>query len=244
MRMVIVFASLFVTLSSSQPQRPTFEVASIKPSTVIGPINTPPGRFIAVGQSLKTLIGYAYRMRDYQIFGGPGWMNTDRWEIQAKVPEGVIVPRPSTMEELEKSLTSPDPIALMLQSLLEERFQLKIHRETRELPMYEGSVSRRGVKMTLADDRSPLVFGPPPERPPNGMPALTRGSLSVRFGPDGRVMEGKAIPLWRVVNVLVNELGRPVIDKTNLNVSTMCDSSGRPRICRQLPKTDFLPRRC
>jgi uncharacterized protein (TIGR03435 family) len=120
MRLAIVIASLVVTLSPSQAQRPAFEVASVKPSTVIGPINTPPGRFIVVGQALKTLIGYAYRMRDYQIFAGPGWMSNDLWEIQAGVPEGAVVPRPSTMEELEKSLTTPDTIAVMLQSLLEE----------------------------------------------------------------------------------------------------------------------------
>lgn len=47
MRLAIVIASLFTTLSSSEAQRPAFEVASVKPSTVVGPINTPPGRFIA-----------------------------------------------------------------------------------------------------------------------------------------------------------------------------------------------------
>ena len=118
MSRVVAIALLSSVVGLGQSEKPTFEVASIKPSTAIGPINTPPGRFIATGQSLKALIGYAYRMRDYQILGGPAWINTDRWQVQAKVPDGVSVPRASTMEELEKSLTTPDAIALMLQSLL------------------------------------------------------------------------------------------------------------------------------
>ena len=219
MRFVILVASFFVTLTSSQAQRPAFEVASLKPSAVVGPINTTPGRFIAVGQSLKALIGFAYRKRAYQIFGGPEWMSADRWEIQAKVPEGVVVSQPSTMEELEKSLTTPDAIALMLQSLLQDRFQLKIHHETRELPIYVLAVAPGSPKIIFSEDQTPLVFGgggTPLERLPNGMPVLTRGSFSIRSRTDRRIMEGKAIPMSRIVNLLVNELGRPVVDKTNL----------------------------
>jgi len=220
MRRAIIFACLFATVSSAQSQRPAFEVATIKPSAIIGPIDSSPGRFIAAGQPLKGLLTYAYRMKDYQVFGGPNWMSTDRWEIQATVPAGVIVPRPKNMEELEKALRSPDPVALMLQSLLEERFQLKMHLDTRELPIYELTVAKGGPKLTLADDQSPIVFGTapvPPQRLPNGLPALTRGGYSVRGGGGGnRLFQGRAIALWQLVNILVGDLGRPVIDKTNL----------------------------
>jgi uncharacterized protein (TIGR03435 family) len=96
-----------------------------------------------------------------------------------------------------------------------------MHRESRELPIYELSVARGGPKMTLADDQTPPVLGIPLERAPNGMPTLPRGSLGVSVGVDRRIMEDKAIPLWRMVNVLVNELGRPVVDKTNLK--GLCD---------------------
>jgi uncharacterized protein (TIGR03435 family) len=216
MRLAAFMVSLLAALSAGLAQKPAFEVASIKPSTVGGPITTPPGRFIAVGQSLKGLIEHAYRVRDYQILGGPGWMSSDRWEIQAKVPDGVIVPRASTMEELEKMLTTPDAVSVMLQSLLQERFQLTMHRENRELPIYELSIGRGGSKMTLAEDQTPIVFGPPPSGPPIITQALTRGGYSIRSRPDRRSFEGKAISLWRVVNLLVNELGRPVVDKTGL----------------------------
>src|SRR5436853_7296898 len=117
--------------SQAPAQKPSFEVASVKPSTRRGPINTPPGgRFIAVGQSLRILIGYAYRLRDFQVIGGPAWMDNDLWEIQAKAEEGTVVPRPPTRTVADAMKI--DTTALMLQSLLEERFKLKLHRKTRE----------------------------------------------------------------------------------------------------------------
>lgn len=215
--MRILIALVIGTLALGQAQRPTFEVATVKPTKISGPVNSPPGRYIATGSPLKALIGYAYAMRDFQIFGGPNWISTDLWEIQAKIPDGVVIPRPSTMEEFEKALATPGPDKLMLQSLLEERFQLRIRRETRELPIYELTVASGGLKMTLAADQSPLVFGPLPELSPGGRPALIRGSLGIRSSPDRRVMEAKAIPLSQLVlSVLMREVGRPVIDRTGL----------------------------
>jgi uncharacterized protein (TIGR03435 family) len=218
MRRTIIVAFLFATVSSAQSQKPVFEVSTVKPSAVLGPINSSPGRFIAAGSSLKGLVTYAYRMKDYQVLGGPSWMSTDRWEIQATVPDGVVVPRPTNMEELEKALRTPDAIALMLQSLLEERFKLKMHLETKDLPIYELTVAKGGPKLTLADDQRPIVFGTAPalpERLPNGLPVLTRGGYSIRGGPS-RLFQGRAIAIWQLINVLYVDLDRPVVDKTNL----------------------------
>src|SRR5712691_13563178 len=87
---VLTVATALMPASSQTPpaQKPSFEVASVKPSTRRGPINTPPGaRFIAVGQSLRILIGYAYQLRDFQVISGPAWMDDELWEIQAKAEE-------------------------------------------------------------------------------------------------------------------------------------------------------------
>jgi hypothetical protein len=92
---VAAIAAAVMAVASQTPpaQKPSFEVASVKPTKIRGPINeTPGGRFIAAGQSLRGLIGNAYRLRDFQIIGGPSWVDTDLWEIQAKAGEGNIPP--------------------------------------------------------------------------------------------------------------------------------------------------------
>lgn len=122
-------------------------------------MNTPPGgTYVAVGQSLNALVQYAYRVRSYQVLGGPGWASTDLWEIQARAPEGSVQPRPNPdtadFDAMERMLSQPDTIAVMLQSLLEDRFLLKVHRETREMGMYELAVAKDGLKMKLAADQT------------------------------------------------------------------------------------------
>src|SRR5262249_9455305 len=91
----------------------------------------PGGRFVATNVTVGMLSGFAYRLRDFQIVGLQGWMTTDRWDIEAKAAEGSIPPRP-----LPDPASIP-PQALMVQSLLEGRFQLKTHRDTREMGVYE-----------------------------------------------------------------------------------------------------------
>lgn len=222
MRLTIAIALLFTTLTLlglGQSPRPSFEVATVKPTEKVGPINSSPTFFLAAGQSLKALLGYAYRVRDYQISGGPAWMYSDLWEIQAKIPDDAPeTDRATTMNELRKLLTTPTSNALMLRSLLEERFQLKVHTETRELPIYELTVGRDGPKMTLADDQTPIEFGTRAERPlpQSGPPQpLMRGGIMIGGPRDRRILEGKAIPVWYILNFL--DLARPVVDKTGLD---------------------------
>ena len=72
---------------------------------------------------------------------GPDWLDTDQWDIEAKAPEGTAPARNNPI-----NVAVPDTIALMLQNLLEDRFKLRAHRETRELPVYELTVSKGGAK--------------------------------------------------------------------------------------------------
>jgi bla regulator protein BlaR1 len=107
------------------PKPLAFEVASIKAAkNTIGP-NTndiSPGgqRFSATNSSLKLFIMLAYDVSDRRVSGGPGWVNTDSYDIEAKAEH------PASRQQIH----------LMLQSLLAERFNLRLHRETKELPMY------------------------------------------------------------------------------------------------------------
>src|SRR4029453_4123376 len=102
--------------------RPQFEVASIKPSPFfdrIMSVRPLPGRLTA-DATLQGLMQYAYGVQPFQGVGGPSWLTSARYEIDARA--GATANR--------------DEIFLMLQSLLDERFQLKTHRETKELPVF------------------------------------------------------------------------------------------------------------
>ena len=132
---------LLTPTAPAQSQR-TFEVASIKtapPYTMemvhsgkmkLG-MKVDGARAEFGATALTELIARAYRVRTFQV-SGPGWMNDERYDIVAKLPEG----------------STPDQIPEMLQSLLAERFQLRIHRDTKEFGVYALVVAKDGMKLT------------------------------------------------------------------------------------------------
>src|SRR5258707_1005426 len=145
-----VLDSIFVTLSvcaasfaQSAPARPEFEVASVKVAApgVAGQI--PVGLHIDGSQvsfrylSLQDYMGTAYDIKKHQIVG-PDWLATERYDIQAKMPAGV------EQDKLRGNMRE------MMQVLLEDRFKLKFHRETKELPVYALVAAKGGVKMKEA----------------------------------------------------------------------------------------------
>ena len=114
-----------------------FEVASLKASqpqpSGLGGVRPAPGgeRYVASNCPLKLLITVAFKVKGNHVTGGPDWINTERFDLNAKAA------RPSTIDELR----------LMLQELLADRFKLRFHRETRELPVYGLSVDKGGPKL-------------------------------------------------------------------------------------------------
>ena len=186
-----------------QSARPSFEVASIKPNTSgsgssrTGTRNG--GYFFATNVSLKLLILQAYRLQDFQVFGGPDWINSDRFDVEARAEAGAVIqtgpPDPSR----------PDTFALMLQSLLEERCQLNVHRETRDMPAYLLVVGKDGSKLKAT------VEG---QAGPGG---LTPGSARTSGAPNnGVAMSGSGMSVAGLARMLGQQLRRNVIDKTNL----------------------------
>ena len=124
---------LFCLLSAGPLAGQSFEVASVKPSPPDSHTETrrwPGGRFTASGVTLRALIQRAYEVQDFQIVGGPKWMDNDRFEIEAKPAVG----------------WSGD-LHLLIQSFLAERFHLAIHRENRELRRYVLSVAKGGIRL-------------------------------------------------------------------------------------------------
>jgi uncharacterized protein (TIGR03435 family) len=119
----------------AQAAGPTFEVASVKANTS-GDLRAtltpqPGGRFTATNVTLAALIRFAYDLPDFQVSGGPGWINSDRFDVLAKA-EGDA---PAAGQRL------------MLQRLLSERFKVVAHIEPRSLPIYALIMSRSDGRM-------------------------------------------------------------------------------------------------
>lgn len=162
---------------------PAFDVASIRPhapdDSRFGVKMPAKGRFSATGSVAKLLLVLAYDVQDSQITGGPDWLATEKWDVEARSDDRVE----HTVEETRR----------MLQTLLEERFRLRIHRETEQRPAYVLTVTKNGPKFKTRDD-GPTNF------------RITGNSINVERG-----------DLARMTQILSTALGRPVIDRTGLN---------------------------
>jgi uncharacterized protein (TIGR03435 family) len=209
------------SFSQAAPEaKPSFEVASIKPSapgTRTQLAIQPGGRFSVKGVSLMLMIAAAYRVRDYQIIGTQGWMMKDQWDIEARTSSGTVDP-PSTMPPF---LNVPDTMAVRLQALLEERFSLKSHRETREMQVYQLTVDKGGSKLKPFDPSTAAQTPPlsPGTQPPTG----PDGKLPPNFAPPpGAVVTGggsilaTAITMDQIVTLLARLVDRPIVDGTSL----------------------------
>ena len=172
----------------------TFEVASVKPSAgcppACGLIRQMPGglRYHGEGVPLRVAMTVAYTVTDRQISGGPAWMNTDRFDIEAKAA------RPSSSDELHA----------MLQHLLEERFHLKLRRETREESVWAMVLDKGGSKMPV-HDAADL------DHPPMGLQGVK--------GSDGGFcggLTGRNVTMEYLAFTLSRSADRTVIDRTGL----------------------------
>src|SRR5262249_29255683 len=143
-----------------------FEVASIKANKSgdgrVMVAMPPTGRFTATNVPIRLLVQNSYGLQPFQIVGGPSWMTSDRFDIVAKAPDGF----------------TPDQFRPMVRNLLADRFKLKAHVETREMPTYALIVARAdgklGPKLTPSKTdcealaRGRRGGGPPPAPPQPG----------------------------------------------------------------------------
>jgi uncharacterized protein (TIGR03435 family) len=200
-----------------QTVRPQFEVASIKPAGSERPVQMrdSPGRLtgrFTMNAQLRMLIETAYHLQPFQIVGGPAWIGSDQYEVDAKAPDN----------------TDRAQIFLMLQSLLEDRFQLQTHRESREMPVYALVAARGSLKLPPPRDGSCVgetkPLPPLPElgsrmQPPGGSPAPTVrcGGVGFRLEAGGMRLTGGKVPMTEFVRALSRVLGRPVTDRTGFS---------------------------
>jgi uncharacterized protein (TIGR03435 family) len=197
-----------------------FEVASVKPNPSTsgrftmsgGPGTSDPGRISYTNIMLRRVLLNAYEVKNYQI-SGPDWLDTLRFDITAKLPDSA----------------TKDQFQSMLRNLLEARFQMTVHREAKELPIYALLVAKGGPKIrATAEDAA--SGGEPPEdqlatirtgEGKDGFPALSLQAPGLVIETrNGRArVTAKEVSMTKFAELLSGQVGRPVVDMTGLAVN-------------------------
>jgi uncharacterized protein (TIGR03435 family) len=199
--------------------QPAFEVASIKEARPPSSIeNIQAGQFhlgMSIDgtradygfMSLADLIPYAYRVKRYQL-SGPSWMNETRWDILARIADGLAADR------------APE----MMQNLLAERFKLSIHRENREQSVYVLVVGKNGLKINEADhEKEPGMGGGLNVHINNDGRGVEisgggTGTMRMASGPNGGIqLQMTKITMAALADRLTQFMDRPVVDATRLD---------------------------
>jgi uncharacterized protein (TIGR03435 family) len=224
---------------------PSFEVATVKANNSgdFGQFirRMPGGRMTATNMTLRSLVTLAYQLAQFQLAGGPSWISTDHFDIVAKM-EGDPPPVPPG--------AGPDPMMLSIRALLEDRFKLKVHRETRDMDIYAlvmakpGGGPGPGLKPSTTDcaamaaaRRNQPPQGPPPMPPATGIVpcGIMGGPGSIRFG---------GFPISQLTQMLGNQTGRMVVDRTGLTgnwefeLQFAAEQRGQPPPGAELPRAD------
>jgi uncharacterized protein (TIGR03435 family) len=212
-------ASLQSQAPATPAARPVFEVASIK-RNVSGSDGAsvrvqPGGRLSVTNNSLRNIIRNAYNVQNFQIVGGPDWINDIRWDILAKA---------------ESEAPTPE-LLIMVRNLLADRFKLVVHTEMRETPVYALVLARSDGRLgpqlrpSTVDCAALLAsFKARKEAPPNtinGRPScgtrITQGSMMTT-----------ATTMADVVRNLAPMAGRPIVDRTGLTGTFDLDLTWMP----------------
>ena len=176
-----------------------FDVISIKPndSGDRPSIDAGPGSFSASGVSLKMLILYVYGVKDDQLIGLPKWGDSSRFDIEAKL----VAADANALHALTREQSRA-----MQEAILTDRFQLKVHRETKVLPVYELVIGKSGPKFQAS-----TMSGE--QRGANGLRA---GAVHTNNHGGNADMSSTAVGVGVLVNVLARETERIVVDRTGL----------------------------
>lgn len=189
--------SLFLLTSclyAQSAQAPSYEVASVKidrggPNRPVIWRETPDGLIVS-SVTLELLIRQAYGIQSYQIERAPEWANQVEYDISARIDDAESRHlRTLTKEQVQAERR------LMLQALLADRFQLALHHETKEGPVYALAIAKNGPKFQEAT---------PPARP----------EMPISMG--GGLLTFKDAPMSTLVRLIAQVIGRPVLDYTGL----------------------------
>jgi len=179
---VIVLLAASALSAQAQDAHPAYEVASVKLNTSGSGSSSShgsTGQIVFTNQTLKRLIEQAYSVKPFQVTG-PGWMETVRFDIAAKYPPD----------------TKSDDYARMLRTLLEDRFKLAVHRESKDMPGYALLVAKRGFQLK---------------------PVEPGGSGSHSTGGRVRTLTAKKTSMAQLADFVARGLGEMVVDQTGID---------------------------
>jgi len=179
---IIIFLAASTVFAQPQDSRPAFVVASVKPNASFSDSSSShgsTGQIVFTNLSLKRYIERAYNVKPFQVIG-PDWMESVHFDITAKYP-------PATKE-------ADRPV--MLRTLLEDRFKLTVHRESKDMPGYLLVVAKGGFKLK---------------------PVEPGGSGTDSHGGRVRVLTATKTSVAQVADLAARALGEVVIDKTGID---------------------------
>jgi uncharacterized protein (TIGR03435 family) len=176
---------------------PAFEVASIKASDPDSPLKVdfaPGGRLLISHGTLRFLMKIAYDVSDDQIIGGPAWLGSKRFDLQAK-PDKQVPGDPAKMTK-DQLVLFHEPTRLRLQRLLAERFHLELRKESKPMPIFALTMAKNGAKMR---------------------PSTSSGDPVLK-GNTGGVLDATRVDMDTLARFLSEgQTGRPVVNTTALN---------------------------
>jgi uncharacterized protein (TIGR03435 family) len=222
---IILALTIVHTLTAQTSPTLSFEAASIKPNVtnaIGGRLGMPAGRVVATNEPLSRLIAVAYgtpgrplseALPHYRIAGGPNWATSDRFDVEAKVAEGVV-----------RGTEAARRMQLMLQTLLAQRFKLAVHHETRQLPVYALVLARRDRRLGPTLRRSqvdPSALRADLDNASAALPAFgtprceaSGGRCSPGLIPGG--FKASAVTMVELAPFFSRWLDRAVLDRTGL----------------------------
>jgi uncharacterized protein (TIGR03435 family) len=198
--------SAFVTLllispllrAQSAEPKPTFAVASIKLDPKADGADSEPGPGLLRAQmTLTRFVAMAYEVKPYQVTGGPSWIDTEHYDILAKLEHAGEEALPPDSTPRQRAEANTARLHAALQSLLDERFQLKFHRETKEMPCYALLVAKGGFKLQESKNHT------------------EHGTNSHGAG-NGRSLVATGVDMGRLAAFLARQVDRPVVDMTHI----------------------------
>ncbi len=225
LRMAVLGFALICSAWSQQA--PAFDVASVKANHSPDARNAhvqflPGGRLSIENIWLSAIISVAYDVpfnRSVRLSGMPDWAGSERFDIEARTDEASLPPGPADAARIKQ-------MKAMLQTLLAERFHLKVRSETRELPVYALVIAKNGPKLKSAGIAESDCEAP-------GQSQIRCHELT---GGMGRGLHGKAVEISDIARAIENWIDRPVIDKTGLNGLFEIDTEGWTPVVAQPPQ--------
>jgi uncharacterized protein (TIGR03435 family) len=220
--LLLVVAAIPGVLQTPTALQRQFEVVSIKRnnsgSRALN-FGSSPGRFNGRNLTLRMLITYAYKIQDFQLTGGPAWINNDRYDIEAKASDS------ATSDEINGS---------MLQRMLEDRFMLSVRREIQDRPVYVLNVAKTGSRL-----KSGQCIAPDPNAPASRRPEVCGFTVM-----DTNMIRATHVDMSRFIPMLTVWVQRTIVDRTGFTGTFDVDLKWNPNetaVANVAPTADAAP---